>query len=394
MEERSLKVIDSNVRFFGRISNTITKLLSPTKIGINGLMISLKRSSMIKAFETYMENKDNNDSEKRDATRNRYEEAYSLYLESIDKYIIDSLYKKVKNNIATQFERDAISKYYTIVRLKENQYIEYKYRKQKYLIELDYESIKMSDKTKLFERYIKFYLSKMDSFYKGILKNYSVQLADSTGNKKINTDETYENIFETLEDYISNILPIKLDGEEKEEFSQIISDYEEFEKFQAGKLDNRDILEKKMILLGLSRKLFTHSLPLVAAEQCYKKLITDSRNLILTSKNTKKKEEAYEMLLTLLKDYNIKLLSTKVYWENLNERENYKTFWDKYSKAKDDDEKQILFLKDEVKVQYETNGNKKLIQYYKSKLVEFGVMKTMKKPQTLKNKNFTKKDVA
>ena len=394
MEERSLKVIDNNVRFFGRISNTITKLLSPTKIGINGLMISLKRSSMLKAYEIYLENKDNNDSEKRDATKNRYEEAYSLYLESIDKYIIDSLYKKVKNNIATAFEREAIAKYYTIVRLKENQYLEYKYRKQKYLIELDYEEIKMSEKIKLMNRYVGFYLSKIDSFYKGILKNYSVQLADATGNQKIKSDEIYENIFDTLEDYISNVLPIKLEGEGKEKFSQMTAEYEEYEKFQAGKLDTRDLLEKKMILLGLSRKLFTHSLPLVAAEQCYQKLITDARDLILNSKNEKKQEEAYEMLLTLLKDYNIKLLSTKVYWEDLNQREQYKAFWDKYSAAKDEDEKQILFLREEISKQNQANGNKKLIQYYKAKLVEFGVMKIIRKPQKIGNKNFIKKDAA
>ena len=30
-----------------------------------------------------------------------------------------------------------------------------------------------------------------------------------------------------------------------------------------------------MILLGISRKLFTHSIPLIVAEQCYEKLLKD-----------------------------------------------------------------------------------------------------------------------
>ena len=56
-------------------------------------------------------------------------------------------------------------------------------------------------------------------------------------------------------------------------YNAILKSYEEYEKFAVGKLDEKDFLEKNMILLGLSRVLFTHSLPLVAAEQCYKKLL-------------------------------------------------------------------------------------------------------------------------
>lgn len=63
-----------------------------------------------------------------------------MYLDAIDKNIMDSIYKKVKNNTANEFEKNALSKCYMIVHLKENEYVEYKYRKQKYLLELDYES--------------------------------------------------------------------------------------------------------------------------------------------------------------------------------------------------------------------------------------------------------------
>ena len=38
------------------------------------------------------------------------------------------------------------------------------------------------------------------------------------------------------------------------------------------------------------------------------------------------------MLINLFEDYNVKLLSTKVYWENPKEREEFKTFWNNIKK--------------------------------------------------------------
>ena len=99
-----------------------------------------------------------------------------------------------------------------------------------------------------------------------------------------------------------------------------------------------------MILLGLSRVLFTHSLPLVAAEQCYKKLLKDTRNLIANTKAEEKRENVYRMLLELIEAYNVKLLSTKVYWDKPQEREAYKKFWDAYSNSGSSEQKEILSL--------------------------------------------------
>ena len=138
MEERSLKVIEPNTTFFSKISNTISKLLTPGKIGLNGVLISIKRNNVIKYYENYKKLEKSNDVSKRDQALNRYEESYTLYLEAVDKFIMDTVYKKVKNGSATVFERDALSNYYNIVHLKETEYLEYKYRKQKFLLELDY----------------------------------------------------------------------------------------------------------------------------------------------------------------------------------------------------------------------------------------------------------------
>ena len=53
MEQRSLRVVSTNKNFFTKLTNTISRLLIPTKLGINGIMISIKRSSLVKAFEAY-----------------------------------------------------------------------------------------------------------------------------------------------------------------------------------------------------------------------------------------------------------------------------------------------------------------------------------------------------
>lgn len=97
MEQKSLRVLDTNKTFFSKITNTITKMLIPTKLSLNSMMISIKRNNLIKAYTNYSLAVEENDIDKKEALLKKYEELYSLYLEAIDKYIIDSVYKKVKN---------------------------------------------------------------------------------------------------------------------------------------------------------------------------------------------------------------------------------------------------------------------------------------------------------
>ncbi|MBR3697466.1 MAG: hypothetical protein IKM97_04315 [Clostridia bacterium] len=379
MEERSLKVLPADTTFFNKISSTLTKLLIPTKLSFNSVMINIKRNGVLKNYSIYKEAEKSENIDKKDQYFKRYEESYALYLESIDKFVMDSIYKKVKNGVATQFEMNAMSNYYTVVRLKDTEYLEYKYRKQKFLLELDYESVLASNKEKIIEKYQAMYVEKIDSLFKGILKNYSVKLADGRKSGASEKIEIYKNIFWTLEEYIRNVLPIKIKIDKNNTYKKIITEYEEFDKFTIGKLDEKDFLEKNMILLGLSRSLFTYSLPLVAAEQCYQKLLKDTRNLIMKVKTERKREEAYQMLLKLVEDYNVKLLSTKVYWDKLEEREAYKKFWNVYSKSKSSEEKEILSLRREL---YELNnlGEKwePIRKFYRSKLVGLGKMRELK----------------
>lgn len=382
MEERSLRVVGTDKTFFNKLTKTLTKFLIPTQISINGMRISMKRNALIKAYEA-TENIE--DGSKQDVIEKKYEDAYTAYLESLDKYVLDTIYKKVKNDTATKLESMALSQYYGIVQLKQTEFVEYKYRKQKYLLELDKETVTNSGKQKIAEKYLQFYIKKQDTLYKGILKNYSIKLADTTNIYDSTKDSIYLKIFDTLEDYIKNILPLKINDPKLEKVSK---EYEKYEKFAVGKLDARDNIEKNMILLGLSRNLFTHSLPLVVAEQCYMKLIKDARCLVQDTKIAAKREKAYTMLLNLIEDYNIRLLATKVYWDNAKEREQFKTFYEKYKeveKLKEIDfieyvkEKEILFMKEDMKkLKDEKTDYSKLVKYYKRKLVDYGAMKEIR----------------
>lgn len=401
MEERSLRITGADKTFFNKITTTLTRILIPTKIGINSMLISIKRNNVIKAFQAYLAEAENYN---HDEIEKKYDAVYEAYLSSLDKYVMDSIYKKVKNNTASEFERNALAKYYEVTSLKESEYIEYKYRKQKYLIELDYQGIKVENKEKLLEKYNRFYLSKMDTLYKAILKNYSIKVADNMNSYESSKEWIYTKIFYTLEEYIQNILSLKIETNYDENIKDMISEYEKYESYEVGKLDTRDNIEKNMVLLGISRKLFTHSLPLIVAEQCYEKLLKDARILVQDTKMAAKRERAYSMLINLIEDYNIKLLSTKVYWDTPKEKEDYKVFWNQYkeiTKLKESDfieyvkQKEILFIKDDMKkLKQGKTDYSKIMTYYKRKLVDYGVMRQIKNSFCSKGRYIKIKEVA
>lgn len=399
MEERSLRVYEQKT-FFSKLGTTLSKFLVPTRVGFNSMMISVKRNNLLKAYETF-ENYEDVDKEKKESLNKKYEDTFTLYLESIDKYVMDSIYKKVKNGTASPFEEEALSNYYMVTHLKEKQYLEYKYRKQKYLLELDYETVKNTNKEKLKQKYIHFYIQKMDILYKGILKNYSIQLADNLKTSANDKYEIYDKVFDTVEEYINNILNLKLKEENSQISKEILEQYDKYAKFLAGKFDSIDIIEKKTIILAISRKLFTHSLPLIIAEQCYEQLLNEIRSELVHAKNDRKFNKAYKLLLSIMEEYYVNLLSTKIYWEKPKEREEYKAFWENYKNAdkiKNKKEKsesiEILFLrKDLAKLLKEENRYKLVIKQYRTKLIELGAMREIKNFAQTLNGKYTKKGV-
>lgn len=384
MEEKSLRITGADKTFFNTITKTLTKIFIPTQISLNGMRISVKRNALLKAYITLTKSEETDKS----TLEEKYNSAYTAYLESLDKYVMDSIYKKVKNDTASEFEKQALANYYNVTRLKENEYTEYKYRKQKYLLELDNDGIKISGKEKIIAKYTSFYIKKMDFLYKAILKNYSIKIADNTSVYDSTKEWIYSEIFATLEEYIEKILPLKMEKDTEETFKDITKDYEKYQSFTVGKLDTRDNIEKNMLLIGISRKLFTHSIPMAVAEQCYKKLLKDARTLVQDTKIATKREKAYSMLIKVMETYYTKLLVTKVYWERPQEREKFKEFINKYKQIetlKETDfieyirQKEVLFIKNDMpKLHEDKTDYSKLAKYYKRKLVDYDAMREIK----------------
>ena len=377
-EEKSLKVYDTRRTFFSKIGSTLGKILTPTKLGFNNLLVSMKRSSMIKNYKNMINAKQG----KEEVNEKKFEESYSLYLDSIDQLIIETIYKKVRMNTASDFEKEALSKYYNIIHLKENDEIEYKYKKQQYLLNLDYNDLKISGKEKQIAEYQTVYLYEMEQLYKALLKHYSIKLPEKM--LPAQKETLYNKLFETLEEYVTNIIPLKKINDE-----ELIKECSLFETYEVGKLDQVDILDKRMILLGISRKLFVHSLPLVVAERCYIKLLKDTRNLIVDTKIARKRENAYQLLLRMFEQYNQKLLAVKIYWNKNEEKINYNQFAIKCKDLENvrkeqglhayDVRKQILYIREDMKY-LERYDDKyyRILQFYRGRLVKLGDMKELK----------------
>ena len=54
MEEKSLKVYDTEKTFFSKITNTLNKILAPGKMGLNSMIISMKRNNVLKNMKNHI----------------------------------------------------------------------------------------------------------------------------------------------------------------------------------------------------------------------------------------------------------------------------------------------------------------------------------------------------
>lgn len=378
-EVQNMALAKQNFNFTKRITQAFDLFLLPAKISFNSFQINIKRKKMMKAYDNYLKIEKISDPEKKEKYTKKYSETYIAYLESIDKNIMDSIYKKLKLSKASKYEKRVLSDYHKIASLKGEDYIDYKLRKQRYLLDLDYNNMKENNASQLTKEYKKLYIEKQDKLYKGILKNYSIKLADDRKYQKATKLEVYLNVFKTIEEYLNKIIPIKFEIDGKNKYKKIMKEYEKYTTFLVGKLDEKAFLEKNMTLLSISRNLFTHSLPLVVAEQCYEKLLKDTRYLLVNSSNENKRKKTFDMLYMLVEEYNVKLLSVKIYWEDKKERQACKNFLDAYLNAKDKREKEIYILLEELRRLAGDNSvkMKQLKKIYKSRLSELGVMQSI-----------------
>ena len=380
VQEKSLRVYDTKKTFFSKIGTTFGKIFGSYKTGVNSLVVNTKRNTAIKNYKKYLKAS----SGKEDLLEKTFENSFTIYLESVDELIINAIYKKVTLGTATPFEREALSKYYTVIHTKENDLDEYKLRKQIYLLDLDYNILREMEKNKIIKEFMPLYLYKMERFYKGLLKRYSMLLTEK--NTQVKEAVLYDSIFKAIEEYVEEIIPLEENNDE-----EVIKGYSEYETYAVGKLDAIDTIDKNMILLGISRRKFVHSLPLVVAEKCYQKLIQDTRDTIVNSTIERKREGAYQLFNKLVEQYFEKLLSVKIYWDNNEDKKAFNTFKDKKTALKDvkaksgiqeyERQKQILYIRTDIAQIKRLNiekQNKKILEFYRSRLATLGDMRLLK----------------
>ena len=397
-EQQQLRIVKSQ-SFFSKFTSNLGKLFIYKNGGQYSWVLSHRRNLVLKTFNNFVASTGDIPEYKRQQIISKYEGASQGYLEILNKYVIDTLYKKVQKDTASPFEATVLKEYYEIEYLKENEYIEYKHMKQKFLLELDLGYAISTGKQSLINSYKKFYIYKMDSLYKGLLKHYSIQLTDSRHTR----NEVYDKIFKIIEDYIQKILPIKISLESTDKHKEILEEYNKVVNMKYDATDLKKTIEKNMIILGLSRHLFTHSLPLIVAEKCYIKLLKDTRKYIIVAEKFSEKEDLYKMFITLIEDYNIKLLSNKIYWEKPEQRNEYKEFWDKYKEIlnyKEEDykkyqmQKEILFIRYDMKLlDRSRNDYEPIKEFYRIKLKELGDMRTFKNKVASMEGRWHKKNV-
>ena len=231
----------------------------------------MKRRAYIKSEKILEKVKEAPSKSQREEAERKYNIAYEEYLEAIDKYIMDSIYAKVRTDRATKVEKRALADYYKINTNKSEQYEEYKNKKQLFLLSLDYKVLKASGK-KIDEKYEELYAVKETKIYRNLLKNYSVRLADNRLISNEKKNGIYMEIFRSLAEYVKEILPLEMKHSKINKYSKIQSEIDRYNSY-LGKLDEKDNLERTIILLNISRTLFTHSLPMPVIEECFRKII-------------------------------------------------------------------------------------------------------------------------
>lgn len=203
----SLELYKPNNSALNRFSKLFSKIQKKQKNGINSINVNLRRNSMTKKYNAWLDDEKNED---------KFIKAYNLYIEALNDYMMNKIYKKVKMECANDYEKKILSEYYYVLKLKEELYDEYKLRKEKYLMNLDYENI-LSDEKKSKDAQ-SLYKCNINYIYRNLLHLYD----DKSENEK------YEYYIKIIQEYNDdklvkfilnekNIEPYECENEENDE---------------------------------------------------------------------------------------------------------------------------------------------------------------------------------
>lgn len=356
---------------FGKAINNLNKILYSPSGSFFNIAINSKRNTVVKNF-LLSENFEKASSEKkRNQLMSKYEKGYEAYLNMLESYITETVYNKSKKKVSSIKENKLLSNYYEVINLKSTDFVEYKYRRQTLLLEMDWDIILATKSNSFVEKYKQFYLSVVEQLYKSMMRHYAINLTDATKDKQ----QTYSNIYNLIEDYIKVILPYQ---DETETNKRIMEVY----KNQIVTIDTYNKkayseLKRSMLLLEISKFIFAYSLPMVALDQCYQELITNARVALMNTYLDADKFEVYQLLLDLFESYNINVLSKKIYWETEMEKEEYKKFWAKYNEFKKLERidyaeyirlREIHFVMDDIKKIKENKKYDEVRSYYRERM--------------------------
>lgn len=384
MAEVQLKLVKrTEDGVFGRAINNLNRMLYSPSGSFFNLAINAKRNNVVKNF-LQSENLEKivND-KKRSQVMTKYERTYESYLDMLENYIKETIYNKSKKKVSSIKENKILSNYFELINLKNNDLVEYKYKRQTLLLAMDWDIILSSKGNSFVEKYKKFYNSVVEQLYKSLMRHYAINLTDATKDK----DQTYKNIYNLIEDYIKDILPFH---EETETQKRIIDVYKnKIITIDTYNKQSYSEIKRSMYLLELSKYMFAYSLPMIALDQCYQELMNSCRTALMNTFLDADKFEIYQLLIDLLESYNVNVLSKKIYWETDNEKEEYMKFWDKYNEFKkleriDYSEyirlREVHFIMDDLKKIKNDKKYEELKKYYRERMQQqrgFRVLKNI-----------------
>lgn len=389
MAEVQLKLVkrtDDGV--FGKAINNLNKMLYSPSGSFFNIAINSKRNSVVKSFLLSESYEKLTSEKKRNHLMDKYEKTYDLYLEMLERYVTETIYNKAKKKVTSLKENKLLSNYYEVISLKSTDFVEYKYRRQTLLLEMDWDIILATKQNAFVEKYKKFYLSVVSQLYKSLMRHYAVNLTDATKDKQ----QTYSHIYNLIEDYIKKVLPYE---EETETNKRIMEIY----KNQIITIDTYNKksyseIKRSVLLLEISKFIFAYSLPMVALDQCYQELIESARIAVMNTFLDADKFEVYQLLLDLLESYNVNVLSKKIYWDTDLEKEEYIKFFNKYTEFKKLERidyaeyirlREVHFIMNDLSKIKEDKKFDELRKYYRERMIQ------QKGFRRLKNSHSTKK---
>jgi len=367
--------------FFGKALSNIGKAVYSSGSSLYTLVIATKRNSIIKHFATYKTSMQIADEKKRNAVVTKYEKTYENYLNTLEKYITETIYTKMQKRASNLEEEKIMASYYEINALKGIDHVEYKNRLQMLLLNMEWDAISASKTGKFLDKYKEFYLYNMEELYKASMRHAAILLA----NAKEGDQDKYEQVYKLVEDYIKYILPLL---EETKENKQVLDDYKKHVlTLDSFAKKDYNTLRKRLSLLGFARILFMYSLPTVAAEQCYLEIISSSRTSLANYFTEADKFEAYQLLLDAIEEYNDNVLVLKSYWNSVAEEEEHKKFQEKWSELKklaridyDDfkNQREVLFIRKDLKEMQKAKLKlEEVRRYYRDRMLQLNALRRL-----------------